>query len=226
MKDFLIIHSVDSTTSFLTPIINSISSASAILHISIVESSQQEEVIRRIVELPYDSTVLFLGHGASHCIYLPLSDEGNKKPLINNSRFDILAGKNFISLSCRSAEFIVNNFNDATRAMVGFDDLPTHWDDVNAEREVNVAAYQGITDNVLTIFRELLVSIVSFSLRDAIKYKMSFHEFYYRLRFYTSCFIAKVNSESLSDNPSMLANILFEFKMGIKLVGNLSALLV
>lgn len=103
--------------------------------------------------------------------------------------------------------------------MVGFDDLPTHWEDVMALREVDANAYSGMTDIVLSEFQKSLVEIVKRALLDTIGANRDFNFFYYRLRLYTNVQIGIVEKEKKSDNPNLLAEILFEFKYGLKLLG-------
>jgi hypothetical protein len=224
MKRLIFIHSLDPTTRFLIGIPNFLEGRGNVEfdYIAITEPAINSEAAKEAITNATDgSTIVFLGHGASHCTYLPYSGERATGFFINKTNFHLLAGKNFICLACRSAEFINGNLKTVDKtAMIGFDDLPTHWQDVSLEREmVNPRAYEGITDKVLANFREMLVSIFAQSLYDAVTSRMDFHGFYLRLRLYTNRLMFHAVNYSISDNPSLLANILYEFKTGIQLLG-------
>lgn len=220
-----IIHSLDKTTEFLSEIPNFLSKEGltgfeyCILQFPVTDI---ETIINRIQEYPYQSLILFLGHGASHSVYLPANPADSiKKPLINHSNFQILQGKHFISLSCRSTEFIEkNHVFEHGSTMMGFDDLPTHWQDVWAQREVDANAYLGITDKVLESYRDILVDVFKKALKDTLVDNKNFSFFYYRLRLYINTFITNVVKNKISDNPTLLANLLFELKQGVWMFGD------
>jgi hypothetical protein len=221
----IFVHSHDATTEFLEEIIHFLigKGYDNFEHIKILEGSGGgEEARAKIAGSPPGSTIVFLGHGASHCIYMPYSGDRAAEVLINRSNFNILHGKNLICLACRSAEFIRKNYAQAGQAsMLGFEDLPTHWQDIATVRELDCwNAYSDITDDVLAKFREILVQVFADALYDAVANNLDFHHFYLRLRLYTNRWMYKVPLYSITGNPTMLANILYELKTGIQLVGN------
>jgi len=225
MKQLLIIHSLDPTTEFLYGIIHFLrenwGDKFEYLQITVPDPNL-EQITTSIAHTKQGSTIIFLGHGASHSIYLPILEGGKPTSLITKTNFNILDGRNFIALSCRSSEFINNCFNpDSNNTMLGFDDLPTHWNDVSAEREVDPKTYRGITDDVLEQFREILVSVFCRSLYDAVSKNMDFNQFHLRLRLYINKQIFRVTNYDISNNSTLLANILYELKSGIKLFGDI-----
>jgi hypothetical protein len=225
MKKLTFIHSHDSTTGFLEEVIHSLwaKGYGDFEYFKINEEANGAESARnKIATIDHGSTIVFMGHGASHRIYLPYSGERTTGTLLQKDSFEILREKNFICLSCRSADFIQDNFNPGSGgAMIGFDDLPTHWQDVFSEREMgNWKAYPGITTNVLETFRQLLVEIFANALYDAVYKMMDFNQFYLRLRLYANRRMFQVTNYSTSDNPTLLANILYDFKNGTRLFGD------
>lgn len=223
-----IIHSLDETTEFLSAIPEFLKKQGVTAfeyYILSQQTDNAEEIANQLLGNPDQDLVVFLGHGASYCIYLPFTQNQPKAPLIDKSNFHILNNRGFISLSCRSAEFIHHNYSVGP-AMLGFDDLPTHWEDVWAQREVESTAYPDITDSVLENYRRILVDIFKQALADALlPSQKSFSFFYFRLRLYINKFIAQVNLEKISDNSILLANLLFDLKQGIRLFGNDNSLL-
>lgn len=227
MKRFTFIHSYEETTEFLDEILQFLirRGYKDFEHIRIVSNDNNPgTAAKMIAKAESGSTIVFLGHGASHSVYMPLVEDRATKAFINKDNFDILNRKNFICLSCRSADFIKNNFvSEHGTAMIGFDNLPTHWHDVSIEREIEQFAFAGITDEVLRHFRDMLVNIFANSLGDAIYENLDFNQFYFRLRLHTNRLMYRTANYSISDNPTILANMLFEFKTGIRLFGNANA---
>lgn len=223
-----IIHSLDETTEFLSAIPKYLETQGVTAFKYCILSQPTgnvEEITKKLLGSTNQDLVIFLGHGASYCIYLPITPGQPKASLIDKNNFHILGNKGFISLSCRSAEFIQQNYSLGP-AMLGFDDLPTHWDDVGAQREVDATAYPGITDIVLEHYRNILVDVFKQALVDTLLPRpKSYSFFYFRLRLYINKFIARVNLEKISDNPILLANLLFDLKQGIRLYGNMDTLL-
>ena len=220
----LIVHSLDKTTQFLSAIPRFIKQGGFNkfeYHVVEHPVSDAEAIIQKIREYPEESLIVFLGHGASHCIYLPITPDVNKLQLINKDNFHVLHGRHFISLSCRSEEFIRRNYVVTSNStMLGFDDLPTHWDDVTAIREMDPSVYRNMTDDVLMHFRNLLVDVFQKALLDTLLQGENFKFFTYRLQLYINRHRSNVLLSKVSDNPSLLASILFDLKEGMKLFGN------
>lgn len=223
MKELIIIHSVDHTTEFLTRIVQYLSQkwSNPFRYVEITLPGQNSSLaIESITTATPGSTIVFLGHGASHCVYLPFSEPGRPSPFLNQENFGILEGKNFISLSCRSSEFIGTHNTNDQRAMLGFDDLPTHWSDVHIEREINPRAYLGMQDDILEKFREILVNVFSWALHDALVNHLNFEQFRLRLKLYINKQMYEVVTYRHVSNPTLLANILYDLKHGIRLFGD------
>lgn len=225
MHPFLLVHSLDPTTEFLHEIPAFLKERlpRSWEYITLVKPGADEESTRQIIlRAAPRTTIIFLGHGASNCIYGPPFREGVRgNPLLDDQRFSLLQDKNFISLSCRSSEFIGRNFKGKGGvAMLGFDDLPTHWADVEAEREVNWKAYPGIDDKVLEIYQAILVKVVKMALADALGQPMNFEQLYIRLRYYINKEIIRLSTQIVTPQILLLESMLFDLKKGILLKGD------
>jgi len=224
MNKILLIHCYDHTSAFLEGIMHHLKNKgfTAFDYVKIDQPPPDPgQLTHLITNQDQGTTIIFLGHGSSYGIYWPLLPGSNPSLFINKSTFDLFSGKNLVCLSCRSADFIRQNFASIPgTAMMGFDDLPTHWEDVWAEREVDHKAYRGMTDDVLSNYRDILVKTFSSALYDAITHHLDFSQFYLRLRLYINRQIFRVTNYAISSKPTMLANMLFELKQGIRLFGN------
>ena len=219
----LIIYSLDDTTGFLSAIPKFLQENSIEIELVTLESPVQnvESIIQKIKDYPAGSLIVFLGHGSSSTVYLPINTTDNKTPLIDKTSFGILATKNFISLSCKSKEFINKEYRqDFHCTMLGFDDLPTGWPDVIAQRDMDKDAYPGMTNEVLEKYCDILVDVFKRSLCDSIASNNDFLFFLRQFRLYVNKHIATTCLGNLSDNPTLLANILFDLKNGLKIVGD------
>jgi hypothetical protein len=224
MSKMLLIHSYDNTTDFLEGIMHYLKNngCNAFEYIKIDQPTMDPgQVTHLIASQAQGTTIIFLGHGSSHGIYLPLIANSRPSALMDESSFHLFSGKNLVCLSCRSADFIMKNFGSTPgSAMIGFDELPTHWEDVYAEREVDHKAYRGMTNEILSNYRDMLAQTFSHALYDAITHHLDFNQFYLRLRLYINRQIFRVANYTVSSKPTILANMLFELKQGIRLFGN------
>ena len=57
------------------------------------------QTINEIQELPPDSIIFFLGHGASHCLYGACDEQFERIPFIDKSNIDALTSKSIFALS-------------------------------------------------------------------------------------------------------------------------------
>jgi hypothetical protein len=219
----MLVHSVDPTTHFLQAIPDFLGGRlhRPWDHITLTQPGAEEAARQKIQQAAPGTTIIFLGHGASYCIYGPPAKEGVRgSPLLDDQHFSLLQGKNFVSLSCRSSEFISRNFKEkGGSAMLGFDDLPTHWADVEAEREVNWKAYPKIDGEVLERYRTLLVKVFKMALADALSQFMNFEQFYTRLRYYINKELNTLCAQIATPQILLLENMLFDLKKGILLKG-------
>lgn len=218
-----VIHSLESTTNFLVPITKALDIKHGIDLHTIDNGVKAPEILDLIKQKKNQTTVIFMGHGASHCVYRPSDERGYASPLINSSNIEVLKGKNFISLSCRSAEFVQSmqvHLEEST--LIGFGDLPTYWSDIAAVREFDANAYNGVNDVVLEEFREIIVDSFSKSLNDTIAIGHTFQYLYYRFKLYVNKFLSSVVSD-INISPvdrSILGNLLYDLKDQVILLGN------
>jgi len=129
----------DNSLSFLNPVFDHLKIHYPIRKI-LPNKESYTQTINEIQELPPDSIIFFLGHGASHCLYGACDEQFERIPFIDKSNIDALTSKSIFALSCRSSEFLYNNRSNLN-SFIGFGNLPTDWGDVFAERDFGDTNY-------------------------------------------------------------------------------------
>lgn len=178
MNKLLIIHPYDVTTLFLRPITDSLSSSFYdVIEIVKVNPTQQDhsDVFFKLSTLPSGSTVAFLGHGSSDCIYSAADSDFKAYPFINEHNINVFDNVNLLCFSCRSADFLRKTFSkNKILASIGFDDIPTSFQEVIDARETDSTEYVNFTESTIEVFNLELVTIMSKTLESFLKYDLSF----------------------------------------------------
>lgn len=209
-SNVLIIKPVDISISFLEPIFNGLVSYNSI----IIEPNEEsyERGIQHINEMPDSSTIVFLGHGASHCLYGAHDLSFERKPLVNNSNISIFKNKNIFSLSCRSSEFLDRN-RSIMKQFIGFGNLPTDWNDIVAERDFGNPYYlSNIQEEDVSYYKKTLVEIIHSSLSKS-RFKIDdFEKIYLHTKLMLNKEISKILIQKPMPNYRLLADIWYETK--------------
>ncbi len=182
----------DETLSFLEPIVNDLSKFIDVFKLT---TNNKDEIISKIESLAKDSIIIFIGHGASRCLYGAV-EKGDKQIFINSSNIGILRDKNICAISCRSSEFL-----DANKSIVnnylGFGNIPTEWDEIAAGRDVGDPFYlEGINERELRYYVSCFKKSTHYCLGAFVKHK-SIKQLYfdYRLCFNKSIYNLMKNKQ-------------------------------
>ncbi|MBN9483398.1 MAG: hypothetical protein BGO70_13025 [Bacteroidetes bacterium 43-93] len=173
-----------------------------------------------IAELPKNSTIIFLGHGSSYSLHGAKDEKFELKNFISSREDQVLfQSQKLFLLSCYSIEFLKRLDKRYLVAGIGFGNLPTEWDEILAERELDASAYADITENILKEFKKLLINIIKFSLVEAFSEDHSFGDLYLRIRLrlnknITSLLLSKVKQDQI------LARFLYNIKTDFYFLGN------
>jgi hypothetical protein len=135
-----------------------------------MKDTNMKDVLVKISMLPDNVDVLFIGHGASHCLY-GTTENGKKSIFINSKNIEILKNKNIIALACRSSEFLKthqNLFNN----YLGFGNIPSDWEEVLVERNLGDTNYLTTLDkNDLQYYVNKIATISSYCLINFLKHR-------------------------------------------------------
>ncbi|NVO09135.1 MAG: hypothetical protein HXX16_04150 [Bacteroidales bacterium] len=210
-RDVLCIFPEDITLLFLEPLRNKLKQNYKVLNV-LANDESHVKAIETIKTLPDGSTVIFIGHGASHCFYGACNDNYKRNSFINSSNFEVFRNKNLFALSCRSSEFLEAN-KSILNNYLSFGNLPTDWDEIVAERDNGDPNYlRNINENEISIFKKKLSSIVlSCLLNPENIYDLI--TLYLNLKFHFNKEIARLNLEEKSINMRALVNLWYETKI-------------
>ncbi|WP_272148615.1 hypothetical protein [Tenacibaculum aiptasiae] len=207
----VIIISVDPSTRFLFDIVESLKSNS--IEFELIEVHPKEESYKAcldiIVELPKNTTILFLGHGQDDQIYGgELLDDFPKQPLIKRNEMGIFKNQNLFLLACDSASLIKSSFRIAkTNKAIGFGPLPTEIEEVENDKKL---VNEGITLDTIELFKQAINETVILSLLEYFKDEAK--DFIY-LKDYLNLHLNKrINKAILDEDNRNLADLLFNMK--------------
>lgn len=209
-KDVLCIFPEDITLLFLEPLRNKLKQSYKVLEV-LANDESHVKAIETIKTLPDDSTVIFIGHGASHCFYGACNDKYKRNLFINKSNFEVFRNKNLFAFSCRSSEFLDAN-KSILNNYLSFGNLPTDWNEILAERNYGDPYYlRNINEKEIIIFKEQLTTIIlSCFFSPEIIY--DFNTLYFNLRLYLNKEIARLNLGEKNNSIRALANLWYETK--------------
>lgn len=205
MMKILCIYPVDETTEFLKSIYEMLTGSEAFSCVSV-----ENNVVQAIRGCDDDTTIIFLGHGASHCLY-----GRNRVPLIRNSDFEIFESKRIFLLACRSEEFITNNKATSPKEYIGFGNMPTEWEEIVAERDNDAFAYPNVDETIIQLYRGILADVISFTLSKTINLGKDFRYLYFLIKLLLNKHIVRLVKEEHTPQARALSKLLYDTKKDI-----------
>lgn len=197
----------DETLSSFNPLIEKINKEIDVIK---MEVDDMGNVLEKLRILPDNADILFIGHGASHCLYGAIED-GEKTIFINSKNVEILKNKNIIALSCRSSEFLYTH-RHLFNSYLGFGNIPSDWEEVLAERDLGDINYLATIDkNDLQYYVDKITTISIYGLLNFLVHR-SFEKTYldYRMNFNKYIYELALNKER--ENFKGLIKLFFETK--------------
>jgi hypothetical protein len=202
-----IIISIDPSTNFLFEIIKNLQNKE--IKFNLIEIYPNEESYIKSLEaismFEKKSFVLFLGHGTNEKLYggekLPSFP---KKEFVNVNQMGIFENQNLFLLSCDSSGLLKSSFKIAKLSKsIGFGNLPTSKEEIDEDKKLK---NQGISENTILEFKNLIVSTIS----ESIIYN---HKNFDKLKDYLTLFIDKeINNAVLIKKDRNLADLLFKMR--------------
>ncbi|MDD3014597.1 MAG: hypothetical protein PHC34_12920 [Candidatus Gastranaerophilales bacterium] len=198
----------DESTDFLLPIYDSLSTLDSFTgYRNLLEQGEIDLVIKDILSSESGSVIIFLGHGASHCIY-----RCDRTPLFDKHNFNIFQNKRIFLFSCRSSEFIKDNKNTHLIEYIGFGNMVTDIAEVLEERDVDSNAYPDIDEGIIDAYKKILVQILSLNLKGTLEQNISFRDLYFQIKLLLNKYIAKTLKEKKHSNYKALTDLLYYTK--------------
>lgn len=202
-KTILCLYPIDTTTDFLMPIYEFLSQFDGFNGYRISTSKQDINDIKfEIEKSSSNNMIIFLGHGASHCVY------GSVKEKILTSD-DLIKYNNAdcIFLSCRSSEFLKSHNGNH----IGFGDMPTDYDEVEAERQLNDAQYlEGLDEIDIEYYRNQIVDFFINAIR--MSQLKSLEGFYTAIKLFANKEISNLLLNKKRNHYRLLADLIYCWK--------------
>lgn len=204
----LCIYPADETTEFLRPIYEALSALPSFIGIELTTDNKNiEQAIKAINSCDENAHILFLGHGASHCLY-----KIDRTPFIGSGEFQMFQNKRIFLFACRSADFIKKNSAIIPKEYIGFGNMLTDLSEVIAERDADASAYLGIDETIISKYKEILIETISESLKRTIGLAEDYNSLYLRIKLSFNKRIANLLTEKTFSGYRILANLLYETK--------------
>lgn len=198
----------DVSTDFLEPIYSSLSTLGSFYGYRIGKREEEiDSVIKDIKKSEDGTTIVFLGHGASYCLY-----KSDHTPLFNNENFNIFQNKRIFFFSCRSAEFIDTNRHIPLTEYFGFGNMITDLDEVLAARNEDANAYPNIDGEVISSYKQILTDILSKKLAGSLGSDKKFNDLHLQIKLLVNKEIAITLKEKKHPNYRALASLLYDTK--------------
>lgn len=145
--------------------------------------------------------VIFLGHGTSSQLFGSLNDDGSKTSFLNvQSGALILQELTSILFSCNSADYIKKVKASASiESYLTFGDMPTDWDHINYNRDLDATYLQDFQDKHLEFFKSSLVEIMI----DGFRYGFESNSFISLVKRINVSVKKKINQVILSEDWSV-----------------------
>lgn len=209
----LCLYPLDETTLFLNPIFDFLSNIDSFKGVRFESNEKDvEAAINAIKTSDEDTTIIFLGHGASHCLY-----KGDNTPFIGNKELQLLANKRIFLLACRSVEFIESNKNIKFKSYIGFGNMLTDWSEVLVERDADAYAYTDISIEVIELYRSKLVNSIQSAWSRTLSLQKDFEYLYLQIKLSINKEIAELLIKKNIPNYAALVNLLYETKTEMSL---------
>lgn len=214
LKKNLILFPHDPSTLFLQEIVSYIYNN---VHTSIFDfikiepnDNAHKSALEAIKKSNYE-TIIFFGHGTSVSLYGAFEEQYKNDKFITSSNSELFKGKKLIFVSCESSSFIKRIKKVEYIEAIGFGDLPTDWNDVQAARELDSNAYKGFSEDNIESFKKSLIEIIKFSLSEFLTDSKSMKELYHILQLRINKRIVKYYLEDKIKNKP-LSDSLFNMK--------------
>lgn len=214
--NLVLIYPEDPSITFLDPIFNGLCEWTENKMQILKPSNDEESIAKTIYEIEQiqsDSTIIFMGHGASNLLHANVHEEEVLMDL--NVARRVFREKNLIAISCRSSEFIKNI--GLLKSGIGFGHIPTEIEDIEIEIEAGEYEIEPHRATEITArFNHEFVSIMFNSLGEFILNNESFS--YLRKRIILRTNKALDNLNLKNEHDRLIGNFLFEMKNRIEVI--------
>ena len=163
MSRIVCVFPVDDSTNFLEPVRMVLKKklGATIIREDTTREEHRNEISNRLHELTEQDVFVFMGHGASYCLY-GSPQGGELQPLFGKDALSLPNQSRSLLISCRSNDFIESL--QLVNA-IGFGEIPATWEEMRKLREEDCSCYAGVDEDMIPEYRKSFVK----ALRGALK---------------------------------------------------------
>lgn len=154
---------VDDSTNFLEPIRMILEKEldATIIRGDTTREAHRNEISNGLHELTEQDIFVFMGHGASYCLY-GSPQGGELQPLFGKGALSLPNRSRSLLISCRS-----NDFTESLQLInaIGFGEIPATWEEMRKLREEDCSCYAGVDEGTIPEYQNSLVQVLCGALR-------------------------------------------------------------
>lgn len=153
----------DDSTNFLEPIRMVLEEKldATIIRGDTTREGHRNEVNNGLHKLAEQDVFVFMGHGASYCLY-GSPQSGELQPLFGKGALSLPKRSRSLLISCRSDDFIKSQ---QWVNAIGFGEIPTTWEEMRKLREEDCSCYAGVDEGMIPEYQNSLVQALCGALR-------------------------------------------------------------
>ena len=163
MSRIVCVFPVDDSTNFLEPIRMILEKEldATIIRGDTTREAHRNEISNGLHELTEQDIFVFMGHGASYCLY-GSPQGGELQPLFGKGALSLPNRSRSLLISCRS-----NDFTESLQLInaIGFGEIPATWEEMRKLREEDCSCYAGVDEDTIPEYQNSLVQALCGALR-------------------------------------------------------------
>lgn len=163
MSRLVCVFPVDDSTNFLESVRMVLEEklGATIIRGDTTREEHRNEISNRLHELTEQDVFVFMGHGASYCLY-GSPQGGELQPLFGKDALSLPNRSRSLLISCRS-----NDFTESLQLInaIGFGEIPATWEEMRKLREEDCSCYAGVDEGTIPEYQNSLVQALCGALR-------------------------------------------------------------
>lgn len=146
---------MDDSTNFLEPvrIVLEKKLDATIIRGDTTKEEHRKEIMAQLCELTEQDVFVFMGHGASYCLY-GSPQGGELQPLFGKDALSLPNRSRCLLVSCRSDDF--KNSQLMANA-IGFGEIPATWEEMCNLRDLDRSRYWGVDEETVLEYQKCFV---------------------------------------------------------------------
>ena len=206
---------VDDSTNFLEPVRIALEKEldATIIRGNTTKEEHRKEIMAQLRELREQDVFVFMGHGASYCLY-GSPQGGELQPLLGRGALSLPKRSGSLLISCRSSEFIQH---EQLINAVGFGGIAATWEEMLKLRDEDLNCYPGVDENTILVYQNSFVQALCKALQLWDSSSQSLRQLYQNIRLCITGQIVRLYLDQIlaQEQKQGLFEMLYELKQGV-----------